>query len=203
MSATVPSGRWACIHRVFWASILLGFNPLRGPSTPDSRRSNSFELPFSPPCAHLAPHVGHLARLVGHLGANMSHKCSQDARKMPSWSQHRQTNASATFSSTPKYKKNLCFLHVFVGFLPSSPCAKILPKCSQHAPKTSQVEPKIANLALSWPILVATCSQLGPNFAHLRANLRRNSLKIARRTPKGAPRSPRTIPGPDFGVTSP
>ena len=58
---------------------------------------------------HLAPHVGHLARLVGHLGANMSHKCFQDARKMPSWSQHRQTNASATSSSTPKYQKNLFF----------------------------------------------------------------------------------------------
>ena len=59
---------------------------------------------------HLAPHVGHLARLVGHLGANMSHKCSQDARKMPSWSQHRQTNASATSSSTPKYQKTFVSL---------------------------------------------------------------------------------------------
>ena len=59
---------------------------------------------------HLAPHVGHLARLVGHLGANMSHKCSQDARKMPSWSQHRQKDASATFSSTPKYQKTSVFL---------------------------------------------------------------------------------------------
>ena len=116
---------------------------------------------------HLAPHVGHLARLVGHLGANMSHKCSQDARKMPSWSQHRQKSASATSSSTPKYQKKLCFPLVFVGFLLSSPCAKIVPKCSQHAPKTSQVEPKIAILALSWPILVATCCQLSPNFAHL------------------------------------
>ena len=67
----------------------------------------------------------------------------------------------------PKIPKNLCFAYVFVGFLLSSPCAKIVPKCSQHAPKTSQVEPKIAILALSWPILVATCCQLGPNFAHL------------------------------------
>ena len=50
ISATVPSGRWACIHRVFWASILLGLNPLRGPSTPDSRRPNSVAEPFSPPC---------------------------------------------------------------------------------------------------------------------------------------------------------
>ena len=58
---------------------------------------------------HLAPHVGHLARLVGHLGANMSHKCSQDARKMPSWSQHRQKSASATSSSTPKYQKTYVF----------------------------------------------------------------------------------------------
>ena len=62
---------------------------------------------------HLAPHVGHLARLVGHLGANMSHKCSQDARKMPSWSQHRQKSASATSSSTPKYQKT----NVFQRFL--------------------------------------------------------------------------------------
>ena len=62
---------------------------------------------------HLAPHVGHLARLVGHLGANMSHKCSQDARKMPSWSQHRQKSASATSSSTPKYQKTHVFLKLF------------------------------------------------------------------------------------------
>ena len=116
ISATVPSGRWACIHRVFWASILLGFNPLRGPSTPVSRRPNSVAEPFSPPCAHLAPHVGHLARLVGHLGANMSHKCSQDARKMPSWSQHRQKSASATSSSTPKYQKTYVFLQLLKDF---------------------------------------------------------------------------------------
>ena len=109
ISATVPSGRWACIHRVFWASILLDWNPFRGPSTHGSQRSDSVAWPFSPPCAHLAPHVGHLARLVGHLGANMFHKCSQDARKMPSWSQHRQKSASATSSSTPKYQKTCVF----------------------------------------------------------------------------------------------
>ena len=110
LSATVPSGRWACNNLVSELYILLDWNPLRGPSTPVSRRSNSFELPFSPPCAHLAPHVGHLARLVGHRGANMSHKCAQDARKMPSWSQHRQKSASATSLSTPKYQKNYVFL---------------------------------------------------------------------------------------------
>ena len=37
----------------------------------------------------------------------------------------------------------------------------------QHAPKISQVEPKITNLALSWPILVAPCCQLGPNLTSL------------------------------------
>ena len=101
----------------------------------------------------------------------------------PSWRQHvphvlprcrknailEPTSPKKCFSHLlkhPKIPKNSCFPYVFVSFLPSSPCAKILPKCSQHAPKTSQVEPKIANLALSWPILVAICSQLGPNFAY-------------------------------------
>ena len=38
----------------------------------------------------------------------------------------RQTNASATSSSTPKYSKT-CFLYVFGSFLLSSSCAKIVP----------------------------------------------------------------------------
>ena len=96
--------------------------------------------------------------------------CSTSARKMP-----EKCNLGANIAKkvlqpplqAPQKPKNPCFPQVFVSFLPSSPCAKILPKRSQHAPKTSQVEPKIANLALSWPILVAVCSQLGPNFAHL------------------------------------
>ena len=87
---------------------------------------------------HLAPHVGHLARLVGHLGANMSHKCSQDTRKMPSWSQHRQKSASATSSRHPKIPKNLCFPYVFVGFSAIQPMGqnspKMLPTCSQNLP---------------------------------------------------------------------
>ena len=185
ISATVPSGRWACNNLVSEPYILLDWNPLRGPSIPVPQRPNSVAWTFSPPCAHLAPHVGHLARLVGHLGANMSHKCSQDARKMPSWSQHRQTNASATFSSTPKIPKNLSFPRVCVGFLPSSPCAKILPKCSQHAPKTSQIERKIANLALSWPILVATSCQLGPNFAHFAPIFAPTCAEIPRKSRPG------------------
>ena len=137
ISATVPSGRWACNNLVSEPYILLDWNPLRGPSTPMSRRPNSVAWTFSPPCAHLAPHVGHLARLVGHLGANMFHKCSQDARKMPSWSQHRQKSASATSSSTHNTKKTM-FFSSFCRFSATLPMcqntSKMLPPCSQNLP---------------------------------------------------------------------
>ena len=131
----------------------------------------------------------------------------------PSWRQHvpqvlsrcpknailEPTSPNKRFShlfSHPKIPKKQCFPYVFVGFLPSSPCAKILPKCSQHAPKTSQVEPKIANLALSWPILVATCSQLGPNFAHLAPIFAPTCGEIPRKSRAGRQKVPQDLPGP-------
>ena len=117
--------------------VFLDFNPLRGPSTQFPPRPISVAEPFSPPCAHLAPHVGHLARLVGHLGANMSHKCSQDARKMQSWSQHRQKMLQPPFQAPPNTKKPLfslsfCRFSAIQPMCQNSP--KMLPTCCQNLP---------------------------------------------------------------------
>ena len=82
-------------------------------------------------------------------------------------------------------------------------------KWSQDHPKSSQTEPKMAILALSWPILAATCCQLGPSCVHLGSIFAPTSPKISTRsrqksqegspeTPKPPRRSPegsRTAPG--------
>ena len=165
----------------FCASILLDFNPLRGPSTQGPRGSISVAEPFSPPCAHLAPHAGHLARLVGHLGANMSHKCSQDARKMPSWSQHRQTNASATSSSTPKYQKT----YVFHRFLQVFCYPAHVPKLSQNAPNMLPKPPKLSPRSPSWRYHGPSWSQLAANFAHLALIFAPTCAEIPRKSRPG------------------
>ena len=106
----------------------------------------------------------------------------------PSWRQHvpqvlARCPKNAILEPTSPKKcfshlfKHVCFTFVFAGFLLSSPCAKIVPKCSHHAPKTSQVEPKIANLALSWP----SWSQLAANLALTSPILRPSSRQPAQK----------------------
>ena len=158
---------------------------------------NRFQL-----CGHfrlLAPILPLMLAILPVLLAILAPTCSTSARKMP-----EKCNLGANIAKkvlqpppqAPQNTKNLRFPSVFVGFLPSSPCAKILPKCSQHAPKTSQVAPKIANLALSWPILVATCSQLGPNFAHLAPIFAPTCGEIPRKSRAGRQKAPQDLPGP-------
>ena len=151
---------------------------------------NSYIAPFSPPCAHLAPHVGHLARLVGHLGANMSHKCSQDARKMPSWSQHRQTNASATFSSTPKYQKTYVFRRFLLVFCHPAH----VPKYSQNAPNMLPKPPKLSPRSPTWRYHGPSWSQLAANLAPtspLRPSSRQPAQKLSENRAQHAKRCPK------------
>ena len=65
-------------------------------------------------------------------------------------------------------------------------------KCSQDPPKSSQTEPNMVILALSWPILGATCCQLGPSWAHLGPIFAKNLHQIAPETSRSAPRHPKT-----------
>ena len=58
--------------------------------------------------------------------------------------------------------------------------------------KSSQTEPNMVILALSWPILGATCCQLGPSWAQLRPNFAKNLHRIASETSKSAPRPTKT-----------
>ena len=174
--------------------VFLDFNPLRGPSTPSPHGSISVVEPFSPPCAHLALMLAILPVLLAILAPT----CPTSALKMPEKC-HLGANIAKQMLQppllAPQNTKKQCFLHVFVGFLLYSPCAKIVPKCSQHAPKTSQVEPKIANLALSWPILVATCCQLGPNFAHLAPIFAPTCAEIPRKPRAASQKVPLDLPG--------
>ena len=59
-------------------------------------------------------------------------------------------------------------------------------------PKSSQTEPNMVILALSWPILGASCCQLGPSWAQLRPNFAKNLHHIASETSRSAPRPPKT-----------
>ena len=82
-------------------------------------------------------------------------KIAQDCSKTR-FSSHRPLQAPQN-TQKPVFSLGFCTFSAIQPMCQNSP--KMFP------PKTSQVEPRIANLALSWPILVACC-QLGPNFAY-------------------------------------
>ena len=117
-----------------------------------------------------------------HVGANIAKKVLQPPLQAP--------------QNTKKPMFSFCFCRF----------SAIQPMC-QNAPNMLPKPRRLSPRSLTWRYLgrslLPTRLQLRPSCAHLRANLRRNSLKITRRTPKGAPRSPRNIPGQAFGVTSP
>ena len=59
-------------------------------------------------------------------------------------------------------------------------------------PKNSQTEPNMAILALSWPILGATCCHRGLSCIHLRPIFAKNLHQIAPETSRNAPRRLKT-----------
>ena len=73
-------------------------------------------------------------------------------------------------------------------------------KWSQDSPKSSQTDIKMAILAPSWPILGATCCQLGPSCVHLRPNFAKNLRQIAPEILRSAPRDPTTTQGVARGL---
>ena len=125
-----------------------------------------------------APILPLMLAILPVLLAILAPTCPTSALKMPEKC-HLGANIAKQMLQppllAPQNTKNLCFPYDFVGFLLSSPCAKIVSKCSQHAPKTSQVEPKIANFALSWP----SWSQLAANLALTSPILRQSSRQPA------------------------
>ena len=126
-----------------------------GSLQPHPRRPPS---PARQPGSHHGPRI--IAKMSGHrlkngaTYANIDTTSPRTAPKMPQ-------------PALPSIK-NLSFPFVFNGFWLSSRSIQITQTSSQHALKTSQVEPKMAVLAPVWPILGATCCQLGPNFGSLR-----------------------------------
>ena len=178
--------------------VFLDFNPLRGPSTHGPQRSNSLQLLNRPLFASLRPSCPSCWPSCPSCWPSWRQHVPQVLSRCPKNAILEPTSPNKCFSHLfkhPQIPKNLCFPCVFVGFLLSSPCAKIVPKCSQHAPKTSQVEPKIAILALSWPILVATCCQLGPNFAHLAPIFAPTCAETFRKSRAARQKVPQDLPG--------
>ena len=67
-------------------------------------------------------------------------------------------------------------------------------------PKSSQTEDNMVILALSWPILGATCCQLGPSCVHLGPIFAPTSPKISTKSSRSAPRHPKTTQGVARGL---
>ena len=136
-------------------------------------------------CCQLGPNFAHPALIFAPVCGEIHRKSRPGRQRAPPdlpGPRQDQIFESMAPARHPKIPKKLSFLLV-VGFLLSSPCAKILPKCSHHAPKTSQVEPKIANLALSWPaptspILRPFSRQHAQKFQENRAQDAKNRSKI-------------------------
>ena len=114
-----------------------------------------------------APMLAHLGALGRHLGANMSQHRPKMRSKMRSWSQHRPKRPPRRLNRPPEPRriaKNLVKYDVFLLFLLSDPCGKMVPKSTPNlpkiAPKTSKVEPQVAILAPTW----AKLGRSGANF---------------------------------------
>ena len=209
VSATVPQGTRACnevsnqCFNITRISILKGTQDLlprvnrNQPKYSCSNRGAHFRLcclilallvaNLPPTCRNIAP----TSTKQRHLGANIAQNSRQDA--------------STTPSNHPKTSKNIEKPMVFQCFLISSASTKMLQKSSQNSAKASQNEPNMAILALTWPILGATCCQLGSNLAHVAPIFApmspKKSSKIAPqppKTPQDAPRPSKTPPDTDF-----
>ena len=154
----------------------------------------------------MLPHLGALGR---HLVANMPQHRPNINQTTPSWSQHRPKQpprcSNHPIQPPQNLQKPLKKQMVFKCFLISSASAKMLQKYSQNSAKASKSEPNMAILALTWPILGATCCQLGSNLAHVAPIFApmspKKSSKIAPqppKTPQDAPRPSKTPPDTDF-----
>ena len=67
-------------------------------------------------------------------------------------------------------------------------------------PKSPQTDPNMAILVLSWPILDATCCQLGPSCVHLGPIFAKNLHQIAPEISRNAPRDHKTTQGVTRGA---
>ena len=150
---------------------------------------------LGPSWSQFAPILPLMLAILPVLLAILAPTCPTSALKMPEKC-HLGANIAKKVLQPPLQAPQNTKKTMLSCFLPSSPCAKILPKYSQHAPKTSQVEPTITNLALSWPILVAICSQLGPNLAHLAPTFAPTCGEIPRKSFARRQKVPQDLPGP-------
>ena len=141
----------------------------------------------------MLPHLGALGR---HLVANVAQHRPNIKQTAQSWSQHRPKQSPRCLNNPiqppQNLQKPLKNIRFFKSFLISSASTKMLQKNFQNSAKASQNEPNMAILALTWPILGATCCQLGSILAQLRPNVSKQVFQNRTIPPQDAPRRAKT-----------
>ena len=176
------------------------------PSPPPGLQNPTFSLscrilrPCSPTLAPRCPNIARDSQENSILEPKSSN--------IPPKTLPRQPPGPSGGGPSPKIVAKVLYCWSFLHFGHfSQGLEKSHEKCSQDPPKSSQTEPNMVILALSWPILGATCCQLGPilhpSCAHLRGKSgpnRTSNLKKCPQRPQDHPGGRQRAPGQPLGL---